>query len=324
LHSPDPEIRLRDNQSLYTTHSHDQLSLIRDLRLKGSISLSSAFYLAAQMVHHGFPEAHSLIKELQEKSRNPAVLEWLSHLELRFSAIAGLKQKRAIFQDEPLMRSLYLTEGATFVPHPTDRRDLMVVFLTAFNNFGMSNSVLLAVLQQCGFSALLLRDCSKYRYLKGVEGCGGSLHELANHIENVRRKGGFDRLFVTGFSSGGYASLFMTTLVNAYAYIGFSIESDFSAGGPPATRTRKVIDLRGEVDARYLLSLRGLVAGTIIPGGRFFFAGEKSRADRLQSECFESLPGCSVEVVPDCVHEVTSHLLEHDRLIRLFQEIRQR
>ena len=317
----DPEERLERDRVHLLGHSRQQLELIRDLRLKNSLSLSNAQFLAAQMVLHGFPEAISVIRDLTALPEFPFLRDAMLTQERRFHVIDALTFKRAIFSNSRLMERLYDTEGATLVVHPTERRDIMVVFLTAFNNFGVSTPVLLAILQQCGFSVLFLRDCTHRRFLTGVTGCGANLDELAGYIRRVMEEGQFERLFITGYSSGGYASLFMSTIVNPVAYIGFAIESDFSSGGPPARVSRLAIDLRKSVDAEYLVDLSERVSQSAVMIDRKLFFGERSSIDRKQCEAFIDLPGCSVEMVAGSGHELILDLLERGELFNVFSKM---
>ena len=250
-----PESALKGKPGYFKRHSLEQLSLIRDLSLSRSLSISSAFFVCNQLVNHGFVDALQYIEGLQTIVEKPHQRQMLEKLVNRYHLVQSLISKSDLSTDGDLMTSLYEDEKYTFIRTPNGDRDLMVVFTTFYNHFGVSNAVLVSVLQQAGFSVLLLRDRSKYRYLKGLDNSSSDIVSVATLVKGIASGEKFDRVFVTGFSSGGYGSLFLSTLLEFELYLGFSIESDFSGGGPPARIAQQPEQLCGEVDADYLVCL---------------------------------------------------------------------
>jgi hypothetical protein len=320
----DPEAALRSKSDYFKRHSLEQLSLVRDLRLSPSLSLSSTVFVCVQLVNHGFPDALQYIERFQKILEKPNINLILKKLITRHEAIQKLKLRRELFSNTVLMTSLYSDEKYTLIRSPNDSRDLMIVFSTLYNNFGVSNSVMVSLLQQAGFSVLLLRDRSRYRYLRGLDGGNSDIEAVAKFVIRIKEKEKFKRLFVTGFSSGGYGSLFLSTLLNVESYVGFSIESDFSAGGPPGRIAQQPHKFSSAISAKYLVSLAQKVKELNDGIPRLFYYGSRSGLDRAQATCFEGVPGCLVECVQDAGHETPLDLLENEKLLSVFESAKNR
>ena len=304
-------------------HSLRQLMGVREIFNSHGVSESEALFAVAQLVNHGFPEAPAMIEGLKSQLKKNVVLqEILTGLEMRHRNIMKIGARRLVFADRPLMERLYQTEGHVFVRHPDNRNELMVVFTTIFNNFGVSNAVITAQLIECGFSVQLLKDCTTNRYLNGVVGCGEDLAMVAKWIEKFRLEQRFDRMYVSGYSSGGYASLYLTTLIESDGYIGFSIESDYSSGGPPEIPFQKKVDLRSNVKPEFLCALRDRIASSQYSVRRAIYYDKEMDRDKAEAENLRGLPNTVFHEIPKSGHAIPETLIQRDSLAQEFEQIR--
>lgn len=302
-------------------HSQAQLARLKQLVKSAELSPAECMFVTGQLVNHGFSSAAIMLDRAKAQISNVAMRDYLARLEARHRGIAGIGTLPDILGNAKLMASLYATEGHAFVRTP-ESRDLMVVFATLFNNFGVSTPVFVALLQQCGYSVLLLRDPTRQRFLNGSLGCAGDIRSLAEWIADFRRRENFERLFLTGYSSGGYPSLFATTMIRTEGYLGFSVETDFTSGGPPIRTASKPESLAGIVRPEFLCSLRERIMACSMDIPRNIYYGQINPVDASQAKLLRGLPGCTIEMVEDTGHELIFTLLEQGRLADIFANFR--
>jgi hypothetical protein len=105
---------------------------------------------------------------------------------------------------------------------------LIIVFSTAYNNFDISFLVLHAIFLQYGYSILYLKNLDGGMFADGCPGFGTSIDTMQRGLEAFINSHGIVETFVTGFSSGGYASLYLAGQIGASPYLGFGIKTDWS------------------------------------------------------------------------------------------------
>src|SRR4029079_11507048 len=102
--------------------------------------------------------------------------------------------------------------------------------------------------------------CTYFNYLNGVPGLGSNIFEVSDSIGNIIRENEISKTCITGFSSGGYASLFSSYLMPCKKYLGFSIASDLSSGSKIFPGKFFTPEVRRLIDKKSLLNLRDLAA----------------------------------------------------------------
>jgi len=235
---PAPRQRGRERNSL------EQLALIRELHAASGLSFTDAMFLATQLVHHGFHEAEAVLATLIREVPQPSAKRYFTQLRQRHAAIQSLPGLKKVFADAPRMVALYdAGKGAEFFPGTFAAETAVVVFTTVNNNFGFSNAVLDAVLEQHGVSRLYLRDPTRFAYFRGVEGLCSSLLGLPDAVARMLEARGVRNIVVTGFSSGGLPALYTAAVLQASACLAFSACTDISVGirPPPAPPARQYL-----------------------------------------------------------------------------------
>lgn len=299
-------------------HSLDQIALLKALAGQQSLTGRDALFLASQLVNHGFAEAGPFIAGLREHMPGKPAQHFLARLARRKAAIAALPLLGSLQSDAALFKQFYATAGYVFRPG-THRRDLaLVVFTTRFNNFSVSNLVLDALLGELGIARLYLKDVSADLYLRGVQGLAASLAELPAAIAGLLATHGIRHSIVTGFSSGGYASLYAASQLQPLGYVGFSVYTDVSTDSllPQRAMWRALQD---QVPAELLLDLR---PGLNRPEQRLtLYYAARDPIDRAHALHLERCPGVKLVCHPEANHEVPAYLIEEGRFLDPFREL---
>lgn len=299
-------------------HSLDQLGKIMALYRSPQLSPRDALFLATQLVNHGYAEAGPVLDRLQHQIRSEAARDYLARLVMRHRAIQSLPGLKPVFTDQEAMMKLYDTEGYLFRPGTGRADTAVVIFTTIFNNYNFSNAVLDAVLSGLGVSRLYLKDKTRYIYLRGVKGLAEDLRELPRALMQLLRDKGISRYVITGFSSGGYPSLYVARRMDPLAYVGYSIYTDVSAEAQ--VESPAMFDkIRSDVPSDLLMSPSDLLGlqSTAFPCTIYY--GEKSALDTAHAELLRGHAGIDVIGLKDSHHQVTSFLLEEGRFTEPFQ-----
>jgi hypothetical protein len=197
------------------------------------------------------------------------------------------------------------------------RRDTaVIIFTTKFNNFTFSNLVMDAIFHQLGVTRLFLRDGSQYTYFGGVRGLANSLSEIPAALGRLLAEQGIKQSIVTGYSSGGYPSLYVATRMNIIGYVGYSITSDISAGTQLPVRSMYERLMQG-IDPTLLRDLRQDIVESGTLNG-FIHYGQRHAIDRAHAEHLEGIEGVDLICHTSARHEVTAHLLEEGRFLDSF------
>lgn len=297
-------------------HSLEQIAFILKLSQQDALRPREAMFLAAQLVDHGFPNSESFLTRLENDIPSHAAHEYLARLKQRNSVIQSLPHLDRFRRDPVLVRRFYESEGWLFRPGSFRRNIAIVVFTTIYNNFTLSNLVLDALLADLGVSRLYVRDTTEFVYFRGVKGLASSLQALPGALQRLLEGEGIEHVIITGYSSGGYASLFVTSLMTKVRYLGFSICSDLSAGSE-LTRREMYERLRHRVDSALFRDMRPEIAQT---NGTSYCVhyGQRSADDRTQAEHLRGLGNVELFCHESAGHEITAFLLEEGQLSECF------
>jgi len=297
-------------------HSLEQVSFIKQLAKRATLQPREALYLATQCVNQGLSDANHLIERLQSVLPSKSVQDYLARLKKRNSAIQALALLKQFRDDPQIVRELYKTEGITFRAGSSRYATAIVIFTTKFNNFTISNLVIDAIFAELGVSRLFLRDTSEYVYLRGVKGLADSLSELPKALSRVLQQYEIKSPIFTGYSSGGYPSLYVSTKMNHIGYTGFSISSDISphTSLPKRSMYEKVKD---RVDHALLKDLKPEIVVSKAQNYSIYY-GQRDPIDRAHAEHLQDIPGLRLIRHMGAGHEVTASLLEDGRFAESF------
>lgn len=278
-------------------------------------TLPQALSLADELVGHAHRHAWRAIDPL-ERAGHADVRAHARRLQACLHALRQEVQPESC--DRRLVEQAYGRNGWLLLSPPQPSTRMLVVFTTMFNNFYVSNLVLLTLLQRLGCHLLLLKDATLANYLAGVAGLAADLPGIAAAVRSTATRLGARQIFVCGFSSGGYAALYTALQIHAQGYLGLShaidLRPDSSLPAPlfftPAVRSR--LDPAAQVDLRTLLR----AADPHVP--RWLMYGEHSLRDRPHALHVSDLPTIEVLSVPDAGHNVVQALLASGRFIEAF------
>jgi len=304
-------------------HSLEKLQHLKSLINANGLTFNQQLGLTSELVQHGFKNADRLIENLQVKAPNPDALDFLNRLLKQYRFIESIPNVE-FFQKQPqLISKLYSKNGCSFFQGSQNPDKLVVVFTTMFNNFHISNLLMLAFLSQFGVSILMLKDATRFNYLKGVTGFGDNPEEVAKQILAIKKKNDIEKVFVTGYSSGGFASLLCAQLVQSDGHLGFSILSDTS--GLPELTPGKYFnqEVRSKIDNRWLINLRKLLesdASTSIKKYNIYY-GLNSKHDFDHAMNLDGLPQVSLNPIKNCGHVTIARLMESFELTSIFHRL---
>ncbi len=291
-------------------HSLAQLAgLMRMLYHPGS-GTTDGLFLATQLVMHGrIAESNALIHTLQRNASSASARVYLDHLMAMAGEIGRLPGLAEACSDQQLLSRLYQTEGYQFFPGSLRREKLLIIFTTMYNNFQIANIVLYVFLKNIGVSVLFVRDDTFYVYLRGVKGIGSSFASIVEFVQELVSRNGIDEVFTTGFSSAGYASLLLSTMIPTRRYTGFSVVADLSDDLPYSAYHTQAEILRRQLPGSGFRNLRDVIAERPDGVQRTLYFGAQSPVDVMQATKLAGLPDIDLRRLPDCGHHVIRHLV---------------
>lgn len=188
-------------------------------------------------------------------------------------------------------------------------RTLLVVFSTMHNNFWVSCPVLHCLLPTETVSVLYLKDPSEMMYLCGLKIYGATFAALSDGILSVARELAIDDIRVAAFSSGGYAALLMASLLDANAYLGFSVRTDLSPASPLPTDRYVMRKALRDAAAAHLIDLKPMLRQRASPKRGILYYGNLARIDVAHARHLADLPRFIAKEVPHTWHNTIVTLL---------------
>lgn len=301
-------------------HSLEQIALIQQLAREPRISARDAMFLASQLVNHGFAHAGDFVGRLRNDLRSTPANDYLTQLTRRHAAIQSLPCLKKVQSDGEAVGQLLDSTGYAFRPGSFRRDTAIVIFTTVFNNFGVSNVVTDAFFAQLGVSRLFLKDGTDFSYFRGVRGLADTLGDLPGAVADLLESHGIRETIVTGFSSGGYASLHFATSRRYAGYVGYAIYTDISDASPlmiPEFLER----VRDRVAPEYYVDLKPRLAADphAVPCKLFFGKGDVG--DRVHAMHLIDCPTVEVTCHADGGHDVTLPLIADGMFLEPFEQL---
>jgi hypothetical protein len=320
--SPDllNELRFYQHSLAQIAAIEQEIRAFRHAPARGT-SLRAALFAATELVVHGSEQACDFIRYISRQVTHPDVQQYLDRLSKQAKFIRGIAGLDEIRRNKALVSELYKLNGIFFARGERHHEKLLVVFTTVFNNFYVSNLVFYAMLRHFGVSILFLKDTSLHNYLNGIVGFGNDIVQVSQRIKSVVQREGISEVYITGFSSGGYASLFCSNMLPCCSYVGFSLRSDLSRSSLLHPGKFFTEEVRSCIDERWLKNLRDILLGAHRFPRRDIYFGSEYAVDVEHARNLEGIPGTTIICLPGCDHQTIAALMESDRLTSIFQSL---
>lgn len=299
-------------------HSIANLAAL-ELSAMGTIAPRQALYLATQLISHGHPRAEKMIDLLRNYARHRDVIAYVDRLEKSNNNLRRDYQLENLPENQ--RQGFYKREGFIFIEKRSGSQKLLVIFATMFNGFFFSNAAMAAILARLDCNLLILKDCTLFNYQKGVARFADSLPEIGPAITRLARRHGVEKIYMTGFSSCGYAALYTSLNSLCHGYLGFSHPIDMRDDSPIKPLTFLKEDVREMIGSACLVDLKEQLrdAGSAVP--RTFVYGERDEEDSKHARHIADLPDLQMMVLPDAAHATVEYLHQDDRLLTLFRRL---
>ena len=235
------------------------------------------------------------------------------------------EQMRARLHVEKLDRKqvvrAYRKDGYLLFESAQKSRKLLVVFATIFNNFYISHLNLHAMLRTLGCHLLFLKETTLANYQRGVAGFAADLPDIAVQIQAMARKLGADQIYVSGYSSGGYAALQTSLSLPCRGYLGFSHVTDMSLVSHLPRPAHFSDEVFAQLDPRWLLDLR-ITLETADPAiSRVLVYGDRAWKDSAHAKHLAGLKTIRLVPLAGASHDVIQFLLARGRLTEAFRRL---
>jgi len=279
--------------------------------------VQEALLFSEHLTAHAHPFARKFIEEKQknENFKHIEVQIRLDRLLRICNEIEKLTQLKTLRAQGTLYNNLYETEGFIFIKSKLKPKKLIIVFTTIFNNFGVSNLVIISMLMKYGSSILLLKNDDYSHYLNGVKGFGNDLDQVSLSIKTLIKKESINNISIMGYSSGGFASCFVSGQIPCTSYLGFSIVSDFSINSPLPVNLIIKENIRAQFPKKYLINLRDLVTKNSETKRRFI-VGNLSHVDLLFAENLRDLSNTEISYVENSFHATPLDLIASGKMMQ--------
>ena len=209
-------------------HCIEQIHYIEQLMRNRHPTTKQVMFLLSHTALQGLDAFQPIYTAAIGATSKPSTVRYMKSRRQEWLAIQNLKSFKKNFADKQLVRKLYSLNKPYFERGRKHPEKLLVVFTTMYNSFYISNLALLSFLQDFGVSVLFLKDSSIYNYLNGIHGYGDTFEDAMSNLNTLITDKGFEEVYVTGFSSSGFASLLASCMLPCRKYIGFSIRSDLA------------------------------------------------------------------------------------------------
>ena len=277
-----------------------------------------ALDMVNQMTSHAHPRARSLLNSLKQRIVHPDTQRRLDKLLAICDATDNLAEIKNVRENRDLWNALYSTEGYLYVKGESNPEILLVVFTTMYNNFGVSNFVLYSLLRTYGVSVLILKDCTYLNYAGGVKGFGDNLDDLAIGINSFAEKNNCSRIFVTGYSSAGFAACYVSSRIPCCGFLGFSIATDLTHDFQYPLHKFVINQVREKFGDRYLINLVDVLSSSNSLVRHRLVVGEREKLDVAFANNLGGVAGIEIVTVKDCFHDTPETLLASGDLTEHF------
>lgn len=283
-------------------HSRKQLASIINIQGSGHrFSRKMEMQIATQLTVHGLTEsANSYIQQLRKCYPGPHIGKYLDFLGAINLNLAQYKVTEEI-ERSSICAELLSFDSMFFKRNNDDH--LIIVFATAWNNFGVSFPVLHMMLKRTNQSILYIKNPARGMYTTGSSQFGDNIDSMCEMLKDFVNAKAYKKVSVIGFSGGGYASLFAAGVIGADSYIGFAVKTDWSMSCPiphAMWRTRPALD---DYAKNSLVNLAEHYSMSRI-GKATLYYGDLDTEDCLNAENMDGLKNFNIIPVRGSAHNV--------------------
>jgi hypothetical protein len=300
-------------------HGPETLGYLEALMGQASPPLTHLLFLADELVGHSHRDALLYINELRQRSQHSGIH---LHCHLLERAWKQLRQHCRPEHQSPDLRSLfYNRNGFVFLQPRAASQKLLVIFTTMFNNYWVSTIALASILQRTGANLLILKDATRCNYHRGVESFAADLPGIAAGIKSAARNVQAEEIYISGFSSGGYAALLTSLMLPVRGYLGFSHLIDLSENSPLPACIHMPIALREQLNQQWFLDLRTMLENADPNVRRTLIYGALEPRDVAHARHIEGLKTIKTVRLPDAKHNTILPMVANEQLELAFNEM---
>jgi len=301
-------------------HGLAQRRLLASLDAKPDPSVKQLLFLATESAAQGLDGFERSAAALEAYGRKD-VQRFVDQHRSVWQAVRAIPGLEAMLDDTPLATALYAIDKPYFETGSLHPAKLLIVFTTMYNNFEISNLALLALLRPLGVSLLFLKDGSRFNYLNAIPGIGKDFESAARRIAANNARNGFREVYLSGFSSSGYASLLMTMAVPCTAYLGFSIRSDISEGPDFNAGDYFTAEIRDQVPPSLHHDLAPMIERSGQAIAYRLFYGSLNALDKRHARHLAGIPHVVLEELDGCSHGTVVRRLLDGQLLADFRSL---
>jgi hypothetical protein len=297
-------------------HTLDGFDRLAAQARQDGLKQREALLLAEEMLSHGHPDMLRMTARLKENPHRDVVAQGVM-LEKCFAAL----RRRLHVEDvdrKQIVRA-YRKDGYLLFESAQKSRKLLVAFTTIFNNFYISHLNLHALLKDLGCHILLLKEGTLANFQRGVASFASDFPGIAEQIRATARQLGAEQIYVTGFSSSGYAALLTALALPCSGYLGFSQNTDLSPGSPLPRPWYLTDEVYAQLDPRWLLDLRVLLQDADPAVPRVLCYGSRTMKDARHALHVDGLPTVRLFRLLGSTHNTIQYLLARERLSEAFR-----
>lgn len=301
-------------------HSLQQVAWLESKLKSGRMGQRDAFFVASEMVCHGFDAADKFIDMLAGQTKREDAARFLANLKQKNARLRSWPFRGQVLGNADLRDKLYELDTHIALKGSRHPDKALIVHTTMYNNFGISTPLLVSGLLELGVSIVILKDSSLFNYLKGANSIGKRLDDISNYIREVQDQLEAKDLYFASYSSGSFASLYAAIMLDGRGYLGFSPITDRSDRGLPPAKFFTP-EIRDEVDPRYLINLRELyeAMGCTFPGTLYY--GANAFIDRAHARDMALLDTFSAIEIENCAHATVDHLILRGEFLGAFRKL---
>ncbi len=129
---------------------------------------------------------------------------------------------------------------------------------------------------------------------------------------------GSDRIYMSGYSSCGYAALYTALTSTCHGYLGFSQPIDLRGDSPLDPPLYFTQDVRAAVDPGLLIDLKPLLQLADPAVRRTFIYGERNAHDTMHARHIADIAHLEVVAMPHAAHSTVEDIGARDELLSMF------
>ncbi|MEH6496956.1 MAG: hypothetical protein V7740_14515 [Pseudomonas marincola] len=264
-----------------------------------------SFFIATELSIHGHVDfSTAYIEEIRNSraraARNPYInfLENINNSLSKYNISEQISHGSKLFERLLGFDTLFFEGGS----------NLIIVFATMYNNFGVSFPVLHSMLLGQGHSILYIKNPDVGMYCSGSPKLGNSIDEMGHALDKFVLDRKFISVSVFGFSSGGYAALFCAATIGADVFIGFGIRTDWSRGSELLFSQGRAAPNDTDYLSNTLVNMRNYRPVDRIKKGILYY-GDRDGSDVSHAENMRGKGNFELIPVKNAQHNVITYLV---------------